>query len=207
MPIKTEREYRAMSALLPVTDGAKRMDSNHYVEGYATTFNAPYVLWEYEGTKYYEQVDAHAFDAADMSDIIMQYDHSGPVLARNRMGGGRSASLIVEPQANGLFMASDLSLSERARELYADISAGLVYKMSWAFTVREDSYDKATHTRTILRVRKVYDVSAVSHPANPDTSISARSWIDGVIDAERREAQARLELAKAKHYYFFGGKV
>lgn len=205
MPIKNDREYRSMSALLPVQGGAKRIESDRYVEGYATTFDAPYVMWEDEDTKYYERVDSHAFDAADMSDVIMQYDHSGPVLARNRMGGGRPASLIVEPQAAGLFMASDLSLSERAKALYDDITAGLVYKMSWAFTVREDAYDKSTHTRTILRVRKVYDVSAVSYPANPDTSISARSWLDGVIEAEKREAQARLELAKRRYFYFHGG--
>ena len=63
--------------------------------------------------------------------------------------------------------------------------------MSWAFTVAEDSYNKDTHTRTILKIKKVYDVSAVSCPANADTDISARSYLDGVIEAERREALAR----------------
>ena len=62
--------------------------------------------------------------------------------------------------------------------------------MSWAFKVREDSYDRVTHTRTIKRMKKVFDVSAVSKPANPSTDISARSYFDGVIEAEKAERLA-----------------
>jgi HK97 family phage prohead protease len=203
MPIKPDREYRAMSLLLPAE--TKRIESDYYVEGYATTFNDPYVLYEWDGVQYKEQVDRSAFQGADMSDIIMQYDHAGRVYARNKMGGGKPPTLIAEPQESGFFVAADLSRSDGAKQLYADMVAGLVYKMSWAFTVAKDDYDKDTHTRTILRVRKVYDVSAVSYPANPNTDISARSWLDGVIEAEKREAQARLELAKRKYFYFHGG--
>ena len=75
--------------------------------------------------------------------------------------------------------------------MYEEIATGLVTRMSWGFTVAEDSYDRTTHTRTILKIRKVYDVSAVSIPANPDTVISARSWLDGVIEAARMEDVAR----------------
>lgn len=192
-----------MNLLLPTAE--KRLDSEFYVEGFATTFNDPYVLYEYDGIQYKEQVDRNAFQGADLTDIIMQYDHSGRVYARNKMGGGKSPTLIAEPQESGFFVAADLSRSDGAKQLYADMASGLIYKMSWAFSVAEDSYDRETHTRTILRVKKVYDVSAVSYPANPNTDISARSWIDGVIEAEKREAQARLELAKAKYNYFFGG--
>ena len=74
--------------------------------------------------------------------------------------------------------------------MHEDIAAGLVTKMSWAFVVQEDSYDRATHTRRILKIKKVYDVSAVSAPANPSTNISARSWIDGVIETEKAERLA-----------------
>ena len=207
MPVKTSREYRAMSLLLPAEDKQRRLESDYYVEGFATTFDSPYVLYEWDGNKYMEQIDRHALDSADMTDIIMQYDHAGKVFARNRMGGGRPATLIAEPQEGGFFVAADLSLTEESRQLYGNISAGLVYRMSWAFTVAEDAYDKDTRTRTILRVRKVYDVSAVSYPANPDTDISARSWVDGLIDAEKREAQARLALAQAKYKYFYGGRT
>ena len=204
MPIKPTREYRAMSLLVP-TAAEKRLQSDFYVEGYATTFDSPYMLYEYDGMKYMEQIDRHALDGADLSDIIMQYDHSGCVFARNRMGGGKSATLIAEPQDSGFFIAADLSLTESAKRMYGEITTGLIYQMSWAFTVLEDAYDRDTRTRTILRVKKVFDVSAVSIPANQSTEISARSWLNGVIDAEKREALAQLELARAKYFYFNGG--
>lgn len=178
------REYRAMSLLLP-TAANKRIDTDYYVEGYATTFDQPYVLWEEEGTQYKEVIDRNALVGADMSDVIMQYDHTGSVLARQSNG-----TLIILPDPTGLFIAADLSKSVAARNLHEEISNKLITKMSWAFTVAEDSYDRDTHTRRIVRIKKVYDVSAVSLPANPSTDISARSWLDGVIEAERQERLA-----------------
>lgn len=88
MPVKKEREYRTLVApLVAQSSGEKRIQSECYVEGYATTFNAPYLLYEFEdGTKIYERIDAHALDSADMSDVIMQYDHEGRVFARACMG-------------------------------------------------------------------------------------------------------------------------
>lgn len=193
-----------MNLMLPTTD--KRLNSDYYVEGFATTFDAPYLLYEWDGDKYYERIDRHAIDGADVSDVIMQYDHAGRVFARNKMGGGKPSTLIVEPQDRGFFVAADLSMSDAAKQMYSEITSGLVHQMSWAFTVIEDSYDRATKTRTILKVGKVYDVSAVSIPANSSTEISARSYLDGVIEAEKREAQEQLELAKKKYFYFNGGK-
>lgn len=198
MPIKTDREYRAMTLAVP--DGEKRIASEFYVEGLATTFDSPYELWECDGIKYMEVIDRNALVGADMTDVIMQYDHEGRVFARQSNG-----TLGIEPNDKGLFIFADLSRSVGAKELFEEIRGGLITKMSWAFTVAEESYDRDTHTRRILRVKKVYDVSAVSIPANSGTEISARSWLDGVIEAEKREALARLELAKAKYNYLYGG--
>lgn len=171
--------------LLVPTQGQKRLKSDYYIEGYATTFDKPYVLYEYEGRQYKEIIDRNALAEADMSDIIFLYDHKGNVLARKSNG-----TLIVEPDAHGLFVAADLSKSVAARNMYEEIQNGLVTKMSWAFKVREDAYDRQTHTRTIKRIQKVFDVSAVSRPANFSTDISARSWVDGVIEAEKAERLA-----------------
>lgn len=177
----------------------KRFDTDFYVEGFATTFNEPYELFEIDGVKYYEAIDRNALDGADLSDVIMQYDHAGTVFARNKMAKGKPPCLLVEPQESGLFVAADLGVIEEAKSLYASIERGLIYKMSWAFTVAEDFYDKNLHTRTITKIKKVYDVSAVSYPANADTDISARSWIDGAIETEKREALARqAQLLKIK---------
>ena len=177
----------------------KRIDSKFYVEGYATTFNDPYVLFEIEGNEYSEMVESNAFQGADMSDVIMQFNHEGRVLARIS-----NKTLGVEVDEHGLFTFADLSKSNVARDMYSDISEGLVNQMSWGFTIAEDEYDNTTRTRIIKKVKKVYDVSAVSIPANPGTDISARSYFDGVIEVERQELarkQKELELRKAKYFY------
>lgn len=189
----------ALPLATAATGTAKRFDTEEYVEGFATTFGMPYLLYEYEGMQFFEVVDRNALDGADLSDVIMQYDHSGMVYARNKMAKNKPPSLLVEPQESGLFIAANLGLTEEARKLYSTINAGLIYKMSWAFRVAEDAYNKETRTRTILKIKKVYDVSAVSYPANADTDISARSYFDGVIEAEKREALARkAQLLKIK---------
>lgn len=197
MPIKPDREYRSMPLLSP--SEVKRIQTDFYVEGYATTFNDPYVLFESDGKQYKEMVDRNALVGADMSDIIMQYDHAGRVRARTSNG-----SLGAEPDSHGLFMFADLSKSTAARELFEDISSGMITRMSWAFTVAEDEYDEKNRTRIIKRIRKVYDLSAVSIPANPGTEISARSYFDGVIEAEKQELlrrQSELELALKRYDY------
>lgn len=187
MPLSKDREYRNLTAPLNTRATEKLIDTNYYVDGYATTFNKPYLLYEFEdGTKYYEMIDRNALDGADMSDVIMQYDHEGRVFARQS-----NKSLILTPDDTGLHIAADLGRTDLARGLYQDIDAGMINKMSWAFVVLEDSFDRLTRTRTILRVKKVYDVSAVSIPANNDTGISARSYASRSYEAERQELLKR----------------
>lgn len=192
-----QREIRTLPIMQPTQ--SKRIESDYYVEGYATTFNRPYELYEFDGVKYFEVIDRHALDFADVSDVIMQYDHKGKVMARQS-----NKSLIIEANNEGLFVCADLGKSVASKELYEEINNGLVTRMSWAFIVEEEAYNRETRTRTISKVKKVYDVSAVSIPANQDTEISARSYIDGVIEVEKRESQEqeqKLELAKAKYNF------
>lgn len=190
LPIVKTREYRNLTLLEPTTETNKRIDSDYYIEGYATTFE-PYELGESDGIKIYEQIDRNAFDGADFSDVIMQYDHEGRVMARQS-----NKTLIVEPNERGLFVCADLSKSDAARSLFEDIDSELVTKMSWAFTIADEEYDKENRTRIIKRIKKVYDVSAVSMPANADTQINARSYINGVIDEERQELSERNHKKK-----------
>ena len=192
MPIMKDREYRLTSnPLLPATtETQKRLDSNFYVEGYATTF-IRYLLWEFDGVKYYEEIDPDALTGADISDVIMQYDHTGKVLARLRNG-----TLGLEADTEGLFMFADLSKSTAAKELYEEISVGLIDRMSWAFTIEQQSFerlDEHSRLRRIEKIKKVYDVSAVSIPANDGTEISARSFAERSFLAEQQE---RLGLQK-----------
>lgn len=180
--------------MIPKGATEKRIESDFYVEGFATTFDKPYLLYEYDGNKYFERIDRNALVGADMSDVIMQYNHEGKVLARLS-----NKTLGVEVTDTGLFTFADLSKSSAAKELFEEISNGLITKMSWAFRVSADAYDRDTRTRTILKISKVYDVSAVSYPANGDTEISARSYFDGVIEVEQREAlERRRQILKIK---------
>ena len=195
-------EYRVTSSLLiPASaDTDKRLDSNFYVEGYAATFTR-YLLWEYTDGgstfRYYEEIAPDAFNSADLSDVIMQYDHAGRVLARTRNG-----TLGIEADEKGLFMFADLSKSDAAKELYNDISEKLIDRMSWKFTIEEQSFerlDEYARLRRIKRIKKVYDVSAVSIPANDGTEISARSFAEESFHTERQERlkiQKRLLLLK-----------
>ena len=180
--LKNERQIRALQVFAPAPQ-QKRIDSNYYVEGYAARYE-PYVLYELEDGPIYERFEPGCFDGCDMSDVIFQLNHQGTVMARQSNG-----SLIVEPDDKGLFTAADLGRTEAARRLYEEISAGMITKMSWGFFLGEYYYESETRTIVHKSVKKIFDVSAVSIPANNNTEINARSWADGVIDlAARSEA-------------------
>ena len=180
--LKNERQIRALQTFTPATN--KRIDSNYYVEGYAARYE-PYVLYETEEGPIYERFERGCFDNCDLSDIIYQLNHQGTVMARTGNG-----SLIVEPDEIGLFTAADLSRTEAARQHYEEISTGMINKMSWGFILGEYYYDRENRTIVHTSVKKIFDVSGVSIPANQNTEINARSWVDGVIDlAARSEAE------------------
>ena len=206
MPKKTNREYREMSLAI-VPDVEERADGDEAekmtVAGYASTFNEPYVLFSDEDLIYMEQVDARAFDNTDMSDVIMQYDHEGRVFARIS-----NNTLTVTPDDKGLYIEADLGGTELGRGLYEEIRGGYTDKMSFGFTVdgdeevRTESEDgRVEILRTITSVSRLYDVSAVSIPANGATSIgvTTRKQIDGAIEEIRAERLA-AEKEKLERY-------
>ena len=200
MAIKTEREYRTIQ-LPDIQFRAVEEDEQSYiVEGYATTFNDPYIMYEFDGVKYKEEIDRDALLEADMSDVIFLYNHEGMVYARQANG-----TLQLSPNDKGLYIRADLSSTEASRQMFESIKAGLVTQMSWAFTIAEEEYDEKKHLRSIRKVNKVYDVSAVSIPANPNTDISARSYWDGVIEEERRSERERAEKVERIRNKLNGG--
>lgn len=196
--IKDGREYRDMVLRAADDDG-----EDYIVEGYATTFNEPYLLWREDNYTVYEQVDRNAFANCDMSDVIFQYNHEGRVFARNS-----NNTLTCTPDEHGLLTRALLGGTEIGRELYEEIKGGYTNKMSFGFRVESDVREIAenaetgevTIMRTITAISRLYDVSAVSIPANPATSIAARTYGEGVIaeaKAERQRAEEEL-IAKRK---------
>ena len=190
--IKDGREYRRM-ILTPSEDA-----ESYNVRGYATTFGETYTLLSGPGYRFDERVDAHAFDNCDMSDVIMQYDHEGRVFARTS-----NDTLKLEPDAHGLRIDAYLGGTEIGRALFDEIKGGYTNKMSFGFRVESDKIDEeekdglTIYTRTITGFKKLYDVSAVSLPANDGTELSARSLRDGEIARLEAERLLRAERKKA----------
>ncbi len=188
---KNTAQVRSLAVLAP-GQTHKRLDSDHYVEGYAAKYE-PYILFYDGDTPIYERFEHGCFDGCDMSDIVYLVNHEGRVLARTSNG-----SLIAEADDVGLFMAADLGRTNAARDHYDDdIKTGMITKMSWRFATGEYYFDQDTNTLVHTKIRKVYDVSAVSIPANDNTEINARAWGDGVI-AQAARSEAELDERRRK---------
>ena len=202
MPKVRSREYRIMPVMQARTEEGEA--KSFKVRGYASTFDEPYELYQdWDGNPVYEVIDRHAFDEADMTDVIFQYDHAGMVYARTRNG-----SLEIGTDDHGLWIEADLGLTEESRKIYDAIVKGLIDRMSFCFTIAEDgeTWDKKTSTSTVTKISKLYDVSAVSIPANPGTDISAerKQRMDGAIQEARAERladekrQRKIKILRAK---------
>ena len=218
MPMKANREYRDMrlNIVTRAEDDQDSAEERMIVNGYASTFNEPYTLYEDDDIIFREQVDSSAFDNTDMSDVIMQYNHEGRVFARIS-----NNTLRVQPDDQGLFIEADLGGTELGRQLFEEIAGGYTDKMSFGFIVDKDEElrteaadGRVDILRTIKGISKLFDVSAVSIPANDATSIAVRNLTDGVIkqiraerlEAERIETERRRAIVKAKAIMSGGNK-
>ena len=196
-------EYR----LTQVLEARAAEDERKIVRGYATTFDEPYLLCSWPDYRVYEVIDRHAFDNADMSDVIMQYDHQGRVFARNR-----NKTLNLDIDDHGLAIEAELGGTDLGLQVYQEIAGGYTDRMSMAFRVGKDKREVVedhengiiTVTKTVLEISKLYDVSAVSIPANDGTEISARALATGIVDELRKEAledARKVRKAKALSLY------
>lgn len=142
-------------------------DEGMVVEGYAAVFDSVTDLGWIK-----EVIDRHAFDNADMSDIVMKYNHENSVLPMARTRGG---SLQFNIDDHGLKIRAKLPETSVNRDIYTLIREGVLSKMSFAFTVKSEEYDYDTDTRKILEFDKIFDVSVVDVPAYETTEIYARN--------------------------------
>lgn len=185
------REFRAMS--MTATD-SENEEPSYTVEGYATTFNEPYYLYtvynEDDSVRsiVYEEVDRDAFAETDKSDVVAQYDHQGRVFARLS-----NNTLSLDEDDHGLKVRAFLGGTELGRQLFDEIKGGYTNKMSFGFSVSKAHLERHANGRDYIRkiegIKKLYDVSAVSYPQNPFTSISeaTRAALDGEIQKLEQE--------------------
>lgn len=184
-----ERKFEFQTRALPA-EGEERQEL--WVEGYAAKFNSPTVLFEIDGVEYKEQIASDAFSEAKMDDVIFNFNHSGRVMARTR-----NKTLQVNVDTSGLFIRARLDGTDEGRSLYSDIQNGYIDRMSFRFTIGSEAYDYQNRTWTVLRVKRLYDVSAVDIPAYDDTSIEARK-ADAEAVAREHQHKADAELTRKK---------
>lgn len=175
-------------------------NNNMTLEGQAIVFEQPTVLYEIDGIQYKEIIDSRALDRTDLSDVVLRYNHAEgfTVLARTR-----NRSLELEKRPDGLYFRAELQPEIQAhRDLFAAVKAGLIDKMSFGFRVAEDGdeYDRATRTRRILNIARIYDLSLVDFPAYEQTFVEARSRLERFAgeDQKRKLLEVKLNLLKAR---------
>lgn len=153
-----------------------------HISGKAVAFESPET---YYGET--EVIDTHALDEADMSDVVLRYNHNDNqyTLARTR-----NNSLRLELKEDGLYFEADLIDTTTNKDAYKMIKAGLLDKCSFAFNVVEDKYNEEEHLRTITKIGRLFDVALVDFPFYNDTMVEARN-LDNRLDY--------LEKAKEEH--------
>lgn len=182
------KEIRKLDMQFRAVDNEEEMR----IEGYAVVFNSP------ETYSYTEIIDEHALDEADMSDVVLRYNHNDSfmVLARTR-----NKSLELNVDEKGLMIDAKLQndITDH-RNIYNAIKSGLIDKQSFAFTVDEDEYDYDTDTRTIKKIGRLFDVSVVDQPFYNSTDVSiARDENDEFLTKRaelREEHEKQLEEKK-----------
>ncbi|MEC0266703.1 HK97 family phage prohead protease [Paenibacillus anseongense] len=178
--LTAKNERHRISELRAYTKVSTRSGNNIdelWIEGYAAVFNSPTVLYTRSGVDHKEIIDSRAFDGADMSDVVLNQNHEGEALASTA-----NKTLELKVDNKGLFVRARLESTPDNRNLYMRIRDGFISGMSFMFAVEKDSNDHSTHTRTIHKFKKIYDVTITSKPAYKDTSIGVP-----VTPEERRQ--------------------
>lgn len=169
---KAERRYFAQPLKFAEveTNGAKSVDENT-IEGYAAVFNKD--SEDFGG--WVESIDPGAFTDVLQDDAVALFNHSlNLVLGRNKV------NVVITQDDIGLFYRVNLPGTTLANDIRALVKANIINKSSFAFTVKEERFIKGAegqlHRRIIVKIETLYDVSPVTYPAYPDTSVASRGF-------------------------------
>ena len=169
------------------------------LEGYAIVFNQGTLIGD-EDYGFVEEIDRHALENTLMKDVPMKYNHMDSFLIIART---KNKSLTLSVDNNGLKVHAELLDTQSNQDIYKMVRSGLLDKMSFAFTVEEQSWNKEGKIpkRTITKIGRLYDVSVVDTPAYDSTSIYTRSLesMDVELKAmELEEQKQHVEVMKKK---------
>lgn len=211
---KKDVEYRRVEFDLSNVECREDSDNGTYhISGRAIVFGQVTRIegyWE----DFDEIIDRHAFDDADMSDVALFVNHNQRMVPLARVKRGKG-TLSINIREDGVYIESDLDVENNptAAELYSALKREDINKMSFAFSIESQKWDRLDSKtevplRTVLKIRKLYEVSAVTYPAYEGTSLDARGGegldkphCQALVDARAAFAEAdasALELAKAK---------
>lgn len=169
----------------------KSDDESRNVQGIAVVFNKEADLgW------FTEEIDPHALDRADLTDVVLNFNHDDSLL----LAGTRNGSLTLEVRDDGLFQSADIIDTTQGEDVLKLIRSGLIDKMSFAFTIADDGERWETRNgkehRIITDISRLYDVSLVTFPAYPQTSAWARSNSDELAERHKALMEKRAEQDK-----------
>lgn len=178
------KEIRNVEGLKTIDEKDKKMT----IEGYAIVFDKP-------ATHTFTEVIARgALDDCDLNDVCLKYNHSDEYVVMART---RNQSLKLEVDDIGLKITADLIDTQSNRDIYNSIQAGLLDKMSFAFTVDKEEWNADGTERTIYGIDKLFDVSVVTEPFYDDTSVYARSkeiYRKKQLDLQKKKLNMILEI-------------
>ena len=187
---KTKIESRLSSVEFREED-----DSKMVLEGYALVFNEETLIGD-EENGFIECIDRNALKNANMTDVPMKYNHNDShlIIARTR---NKSLQLTVDDK--GLKVRAELIDTESNKDIYKMVRAGLLDKMSFAFTVSSQKIDRSGDIpkRTITGIDRLYDVSVVDLPAYDQTSIAVGRSL-ALVDTELRAMDMEDRKRKAE---------
>lgn len=183
---------------------AEENERGHELTGTPIVFDQKTNLGWYD-----EIIDRHALDETDLKDVRFLVNHNTDMipLARSRNNNENSTMQLIVAE-NGMNIRVDLDTENNAesKSLYSAVERGDISGMSFMFIVDQDSWediDTDHPVRTVLSIRQVLEVSAVTFPAYSQTSIQARGLSDALDSAREslesvRAEKRKIELEKAK---------
>ena len=164
------------------------------LEGYAIVFEQETLIGD-EERGFKEVISRTALTDTFMKDVPLKYNHmdSFLILARTK-----NKSLVLSVDNIGLKVHAELIDTHSNEDVYKMVRSGLLDKMSFAFTVKKQSWDRSGKipVRRIESIDRLYDVSVVDLPAYEGTSIYSRSL--DLVETELRALEEADRDEKAK---------
>lgn len=164
----------------------RALEDEMIIEGYALKFESP--ATHYGMT---EVLARGCLDEADMSDVVMRYNHEDTYLLMART---RNKSLELEVDDIGLRFVAHLIPTQSNRDVYEAVKSGLLDKCSFAFTCKEEIWNEEEQLRTIVKIDKLFDIAVVNVPYYDDTEVVARNVETAKEYAQKKNAESKRKL-------------